>query len=108
VTITVDPQRDSVAALKKYTESLKPALKKWLFLTGDTSTIYNLARTGFLVNALQTGNTDFIYSDKVMLVDEDKRIRGYYIGASTNDIDRLNDEIKVLISEELLKDTPEY
>jgi protein SCO1/2 len=108
VSITVDPSRDSVAALKKYAAALKPASSKWLFLTGDTSTIYNLARNGFLVNALQTGKEDFIYSDKVMLVDENKRIRGYYTGASAKDVDRLNDEIKVLISEELMKDTPEY
>ena len=108
VSITVYPARDSVGALKKYVENLKPATKQWLFLTGDTSTIYNLARKGFLVNALQTDKGDFVYDDKVMLVDRDKRIRGYYTGASVTDVDRLNDEIKVLISEELMKDTPEY
>jgi len=108
VSITVDPARDSVGTLKKYVENLKPATKQWLFLTGDTSTIYNLARNGFLVNALQTGEDDFIYSDKVMLIDQDKRIRGYYTGAMATDVDRLNDEIKVLLSEELMKDTPEY
>jgi protein SCO1 len=108
VSITVDPARDSVAALKRYVDNLKPVSQKWLFLTGDTSTIYNLARNGFLVNALQTGKDDFIYSDKLMLIDQGKRIRGYYTGASRTDVDRLNDEIKVLISEELMKDTPEY
>jgi protein SCO1/2 len=108
MSITVDPERDSVAALKKYAALLKPASKQWLFLTGDTSTVYNLARKGFLVNALQAGHDNFIYSNKFMLVDEDKRIRGYYAGASAVDVNRLNDEIKVLISEELMKDTPEY
>ena len=109
VSATVDPQYDSVKVLKKYADSFKPASPHWLFLTGDTSTLYNLARKGFLVNALQTGKDDFIYSDKLMLVDEDKRIRGYYTGASTVDVNRLNDEIKVLIQEELLKnDTPLY
>ncbi len=109
VSITVDPQRDSAKVLKDYAASFKPASARWLFLTGDTSTIYNLARKGFLVNALQTGKNDFIYSDKLMLVDGDKRIRGYYTGASTDDVNRLNDEIKVLLSEEILKhDTPLY
>jgi protein SCO1/2 len=108
VSITVDPWRDSAATLKKYADDLKPATKQWLFLTGDTNTVYNLARKGFLVNAVQTGKTDFIYSDKVMLVDRDKRIRGYYTGASQVDMERLDNEIKVLISEELLNDTPEY
>ena len=109
VSITVDPKRDSAKVLKNYAVSFKPASARWLFLTGDTSITYNLARKGFLVNALQTGKDEFIYSDKLMLIDGDKRIRGYYTGASTDDVNRLNDEIKVLQSEEILKhDTPLY
>jgi protein SCO1 len=108
ISITVNPVKDSVAALKKYSGKFKPSAK-WSFLTGDTSTIYRLARNGFLVNALQTGPGDFVYSDKLILVDQDKHIRGYYSGASTADVARLDDEIKVLISEELRKnDTPLY
>jgi protein SCO1/2 len=101
--ITVDPEHDSVDVLKKYADDLKPESNRWLFLTGDTTAIYSLARNGFLVDALKAGNNDFIYSDKLILIDQDKRIRGYYSGASTNDINRLTDEIKVLIAEELRK-----
>ena len=107
--VTVDPKRDSVAALKQYAAQFKSPSAKWLFLTGDTSVTYSLARNGFLVNALQVSNNDFIYSDKLILIDQDKHIRGYYTGASTDDMSRLNDEIKVLISEELRKnDKPLY
>ena len=106
--ITVDPQRDSVGVLKKYAQQYNPPGIKWLFLTGDTTTIYPLARKGFLVDAFKAGN-DFIYSDKLILVDKEKRIRGYYSGTSNDDITRLNDEIKVLIAEELRKnDKPLY
>ncbi|MDN3551709.1 SCO family protein [Mucilaginibacter aquaedulcis] len=101
--ITVDPDRDSATVLKQYAESLKPASNRWLFLTGDTSSIYSLARKGFLVDALKAGDDDFIYSDKLILIDQERRIRGYYSGANTNDINRLTDEIKVLIAEELRK-----
>ena len=107
--ITVDPGRDTQAVLKNYAGSFKNATVKRLFLTGDTSSIYNLARNGFLVNALQTGKDDFIYSDKLILIDSEKRIRGYYTGASTDGVGKLDDEIKVLIAEELLKnETPLY
>lgn len=106
--ITVDPERDSVKALNNYAKKFTVS-PKWLFLTGDTTTIYSLARQGFLVNALQVNKDDFIYSDKLVLIDQHKRIRGYYSGASLTDVIRLNDEIKVLISEELLeKDVPLY
>jgi protein SCO1/2 len=109
VSITVDPQRDSVAALKNYAAKFKVQSSKWLFLTGDTSTIYPLARNGFLVNALKEGENDFIYSDKIILIDGDKRIRGYYSGTVASDIQKLDDEIKVLLAEEILKkDKPEY
>jgi protein SCO1/2 len=106
--ITVDPARDSVQAIKAYSTKFA-SQPKWSFLTGDTATIYHLARQGFLVNALKVDNDDFIYSDKLILIDQHKRIRGYYSGTSLTDVIRLNDEIKVLISEELLeKDVPLY
>jgi protein SCO1/2 len=106
--ITVDPERDSVKVLKAYTRRFK-STPKWAFLTGDTTTIYPLARHGFLVNALEAGNDDFIYSDKLILIDQHKRIRGYYSGTSLTDVTRLNDEIKVLIKEELLnREDPLY
>lgn len=101
VTITVDPQRDSVHVLKQYAKKFNADANKWLFLTGDTSTIYSLARQGFLVNALDAGNGDFIYSDKIMLIDESRHIRGYYSGTSDDDITRLDNEIKVQITEEI-------
>jgi len=100
VSITVDPQRDSSAVLKKYAATFK-ATPNWLFLTGDTTTIYPLARNGFLVNAVKVTNDDFIYSDKVILIDSHKRIRGYYSGTLPDDITKLDNEIKVLVSEQL-------
>jgi protein SCO1/2 len=103
VSITVDPQRDSVSALKKYAQKYNSPGVKWMFLTGDTSVIYPLAQKGFLVNALKAGDGNFIYSDKLILIDKEKRIRGYYSGTESKDITRLDDEIKVLIAEELRK-----
>jgi protein SCO1/2 len=106
VSITVNPKQDDVAALKKYADGFKGQSTKRLFLTGDTASVYNLARNGFLVNAVQTGPNDFVYSDKLILIDAEKRIRGYYSGASSNDVDRLNSEIKVLYLEEVRKNEP--
>jgi len=109
VSVTVNPAHDTPSVLKVYSEKLKPMVPNWLFLTGDTTTIYNLARKGLLVDALQTGNNEFIYSNKLILVDSEKRIRGYYSGALMDDLIKLNDEIKVLIAEELRKnDKPLY
>lgn len=105
VSITVDPATDNPAVLKKYAATLKADDKQWKFLTGDTATIYSLSRQGFLVTAANGGNQpeNFVYSEKLILIDQDKRIRGYYNGTSVNEMTKLNDEIKVLITEELRK-----
>ncbi len=100
--ITVDPAHDSPEVLKRYSAKFA-STTKWQFLTGDSTTIYNLAANGFLVNALHAANGDFIVDDKLVLIDQDKRIRGYYSGTSITDMNRLNDEIKVLIAEEIRK-----
>ena len=105
VSITVDPKTDSPSVLKTYAASLKADERQWKFLTGDTTTIYSLSRNGFLVSAINGNNNpdNFVYSEKLILVDQDRRIRGYYNGSSVNEITKLNDEIKVLIAEELRK-----
>ena len=109
VTITVDPEHDSVPVIKAYANKYKANPSKWMFLTGDTATIYSLSRNGFLVNALQEGSADFIYSDKIILVDKKKQLRGYYSGTDADEITRLDNEIKVQITEELRnRDKPLY
>ena len=106
--ITVDPAHDNKKVLAAYANKFRAPYPKWRFLTGDTSIIYHLARQGFMVNAVDEGKGNFIYSDKLMLVDSRKRIRGYY-DVTLKDVQRLDNEIKVLISEELLnKEEPLY
>ena len=105
VSITVDPATDTPSVLKTYASSLKANDNQWKFLTGDTTTIYSLSRKGYLVNAVNGNNNpeNYVYSEKLILIDQERRIRGYYNGTSVNEISKLNDEIKVLIAEELRK-----
>jgi protein SCO1/2 len=109
LSITVDPERDNAAVLKSYAAKYKQPLTKWKFLTGDTTEIYSFARKGLLVDALQSGKDDFIYSSKLILLDPAHHIRGYYDGTSVTELERLANELKVQISEELRKkDKPLY
>ncbi len=103
VSITVDPERDTAPVLKNYAAKLGATNSKWMFLTGDTSAIYKLAHQGLLVNAAKQSNDDFIYSDKIIMLDANRRIRGYYSGTSIAEVNQLNDEIRVQITEELRK-----
>jgi protein SCO1/2 len=68
------------------------------------------AKNQFYVNALKgnQGDQDFIFSDKFVLLDAEHRIRGYYTGTSPDEVKKLSDEIKVLITEELRKIKAEF
>lgn len=95
---TVNPAHDTVDVLRAYADEYGAADGKWFFLTGDKKTIYDLARHSYFVTALpgDGGPHDFIHSEKLILVDPDKRIRGYYDGTEIEDVNRLIEEIKVL------------
>ena len=45
------------------------------------------------------GEEDFIHSPMFVLVDKEKRLRGYYDGKDSTDVDRLIDDIRILIGE---------
>lgn len=101
--ITADPHRDTPAILKQYAQqyALKPG--KWTFLTGDEKLIYKLAKEDFLVDVLKDTiqNNTIIHSPLLVLIDSKKQIRGFYDARNEDQVDRLIDEIKVLIAEEL-------
>jgi protein SCO1 len=94
---TVDPERDSVGRLKSYAEKqgIKPG---WILLTGDKIRLYKFARTDLMIDATDGdgGPGDFIHSDKLVLIDPLKRIRGYYTGTDETDINRLIRDINKL------------
>jgi protein SCO1/2 len=98
VSFSVDPQRDSVAELKKYTERFYINENNWQLLTGSKKEIYRLARKSFQVAATDGdgGDNDFIHSDQLILIDSKKRIRGYYEGTEKKEIAQLIRDIKKL------------
>lgn len=103
MSISVDPDFDTPEVLLSYSKSYPVKPGKWNFLTGNKDLIYKLSRQDFLVDALKdtSSENNFIHSPMLILVDPHKRIRGYYNSNNKDQVDRLNDEIKVLITEEL-------
>lgn len=95
---SVDPERDSAAQLKKYARQLAIATHKWDLLTGDKKEIYKLARNSFMIVATDGdgGPNDFIHSEKLVLIDPQKRIRGYYDGTRDKEVKQLVNDIKKL------------
>lgn len=103
---TVNPENDSVPVLRAYADMVHANTKMWNFVTGDKKQLYDLARYGYLVNALEGdgGPDDFIHSEMFILVDKEKHIRGIYDGTNIKSVNDLLDDIKVLLAEYYIKD----
>ncbi len=101
---TVDPKKDTVEAMKAYSLRFDADPKQWMFLTGDKKQLYDMARNAYLVTAIDDTATvdiesDFIHSEKMILVDDGGRIRGQYDGTKIDEVNQMIGDIK-----ELLKD----
>ena len=104
LSFSVDPEVDTVAQIKRYAEEHN-AGPKWYFLTGEKEQLYALARKSFFVlkpaEAENVGDvgSDFIHTNNFVLVDKQRRIRGYYDGTSPTSVDSLMVDIGKLLKE---------
>jgi len=98
LSLSVTPVIDSVSVLKEYAIRKGVIDSKWNITTGNKKDIYNLARKSYFVVTDQGdgGLQDFIHTENFVLVDKEKRIRGYYDGTDLKDMNRLIADIKLL------------
>lgn len=98
---TVMPEEDSVPVLKDYANKHNISSDKWKLVTGDKKQIYDLARKTYFAAITEGdgGVDDFIHTENFVLVDKDKRLRGFYDGTSKQDVDRLIKDIYTLLAE---------
>ena len=97
---TIDPQRDTVGKLKQYEKKLGIESSKWHLLTGDKDSIYNLAES-FLVSAAEDADAPggHVHSGNFILADKQRRLRGYYDGTKEESVQKLLDELDLLLKE---------
>ncbi|MBS1781990.1 MAG: SCO family protein [Bacteroidetes bacterium] len=101
---TVDPLKDTIAALKEYSLRYEADPKQWKFLTGDKKELYDMARYSYLVTAADDTATtdiqsDFIHTDRFVLVDKTGHIRGQYEGTNVGSVNQLIGDLKALLQE---------
>jgi len=100
VSHTVMPEIDTVEVMHAYGERMGAIKGKWHLLTGEKRELYRMARREYFA-VMEQGTSfdphDFIHTENVILVDEKKRIRGFYDGTSDLDIDRLIGDIQILL-----------
>ena len=98
LSFSVTPEIDSVEQLKKYALEKNVIDSKWNLVTGNKKDIYNLARKSYLVAKTNGdgGKYDMIHTENFVLVDKEKRIRGFYDGTNSKEMDQLLNDIKIL------------
>ena len=98
---SVTPKIDSVPQLKKYAIEKGVIDQKWNLVTGDKKEIYELARKSYLAvkEDGDGGPFDMIHTENFILVDPDRRIRGFYDGTDLEEIQRLFEELEILVQE---------
>jgi protein SCO1/2 len=97
---SVTPEIDSVPQLKKYALEKGVIDAKWNLVTGSKKQIYELARKSYLAVLTDGdgGPYDMIHTENFILVDKERRIRGFYDGTSREEIAKLLEDLKVLKS----------
>ena len=98
---SVTPVLDSVPVLKRYAENKGVLAAKWHLVTGPKKQIYDLARKSYfaVLDEGDGGEQDFIHTEQFVLVDQKKRIRGYYDGTDPKEIERILADISLLKKE---------
>lgn len=98
---SVTPDIDSVPVLKKYALEKGVDDSKWNLVTGNKKDIYYIARKSYL--AVKTGKPedmyDMVHTENFILVDQKRRIRGFYDGTNLEEVKKLLEDINYLSQE---------
>ncbi len=98
ISFTVDPSRDTVQKIKAFGDKYGINHDTWWMLTGPKKEIYDIAFNEFKVyaNSVEKVDSSFIHTDKFILIDRDKVVRGFYDGLDSNHLDQLIKDIVLL------------
>jgi protein SCO1 len=100
---SVTPWIDSIPRLRRYAERESIITDKWHLLTGDKAKIYQLARQSYFAEeefGFTKDSTDFLHTERVLLIDKNRRIRGVYNGTVALEINKLIEDVEILKQED--------
>jgi uncharacterized membrane protein YozB (DUF420 family)/cytochrome oxidase Cu insertion factor (SCO1/SenC/PrrC family) len=109
VSFSVNPSGDDPKTLRAYADSYQADAARWLFLTGDEGRIYHLIRESFhlAVNqnegAERTPGNEVMHSRKVVLVDREGGIRGYFEATQPVEMVQLRQQLALMVSSQWVR-----
>jgi len=108
VSLTIDPERDSVPKLKQYADRFGINDDNWWLLTGSKDSIYNFIFQELKVDKYDVeGPVDpnFAHTQRFVLLDKNYNVRGFYNGLDSSSLGQLAKDIGLLMLEK--KTNPE-
>jgi protein SCO1/2/putative membrane protein len=100
VSFTVNPAKDTPERLREYAERWGADGQRWLFLTGEQSTMHDLVQRGFKQTAAPATDPkpgfEIVHSFNVILVDRNGTMRGYVDGKDDSEVMRLGRRARLL------------
>lgn len=98
---TIDPKHDTVAVLKNYANGLGVSSNQWHFVTGNREAIYDIAQNHYMISAKEDESAPggAVHGGSFILIDKEKRIRGYYDGTNEKEVTQLINDIPFLLQE---------
>jgi protein SCO1/2 len=101
LSFSIDPERDSLQRLRYWANRFQINPETWWLLTGDKKSIYEMAINEMKLGLIDGENVDtnFVHSDKFVLIDINRQVRGYYSGLDPEDLARLQRDIILLTME---------
>ena len=101
LSFSIDPGRDSVERLKYWADRFQVNPQQWWLLTGGKKMIYDLGFNEMKV-PLEDGygvDTSFMHTDRFILIDSNRHVRGYYDGLDSVALSRLSNDVVLLTME---------
>jgi protein SCO1 len=103
ISYSVLPDTDPVAGLRTFAEERHIDDPRWRLLTGSADEVLALARESYFVgtgDGRTYGVQKIAHTESVVLVDGEGRLRGIYAGTLQLEMDRLKEDVRVLLEEE--------
>ena len=100
LSVSIDPERDSVPRLREFADRYHANHDTWWFLTGDKKEIYNFALKEMKANVADVhADTAFPHTENFFVLDSNRIIRGWYNGFDTTELAQLAKDIPTLMLE---------
>jgi protein SCO1/2 len=102
VSISVDPANDTPEALTAYATKHGAKQEGWQFLTGTRDGIWSLSVEGFKLPVQEiedTGSGPILHSNRFVLADGRRQIRGYYDAFDEDDRAKLLRDLEIVRAE---------